>query len=117
MPLFLIGAFFYSVVQFFNKAIHITNLIFPNYYAIPTHRFKFLLVIFVTLNVCLELRYPVAGIRARGGCPFAIRMPMPEASPDINNGFAFRQYDVRLAGQVFFGQTEPISHTMKSRAN
>lgn len=117
MPLFLFGTFFYFMLKVIYDFIQLTNFTFPNYYDIPTHRFKFLLVVFVALNVCCELFYPVAGIRTRGGCHFAIRMPMPEASSDINNGFVFWQHNVRLAGQVFFVQTKPKSHTMKSRTN
>ena len=44
-------------------------------------------------------------------------MSVPETAMNKNNAFVFRQNNVRLSGQVFPVQPEPVSEDMKSTAN
>ena len=50
-------------------------------------------------DVALEFLFPEGSVAFRSRGVFTTFVPVPEAAVDEDNGFIFRQNDIRLAGQ------------------
>ena len=68
-------------------------------------------------DVALKLFLPPFGAGLRGGGSFAAFMPVPEAAMNKNDGFIFRQDDVRFAGKVFHIFSKPVARAVQHGAD
>lgn len=102
-------------IHFFVKFFCIFYLTLPNDHHLPTKFFEFFTHLFVSCDVFFELGIPE--LCSAFGCVgvFAALVAMPEAAVDEDHGFVLRQYDVRLAWQIFFVKTETVAHSMQQR--
>ena len=68
-------------------------------------------------NIALKFLLPPFGAGFWGGGLFATPMPMPEASVDEDDGFVFRQNNVRFAGQGGHVLAEAVASPVQHRAH
>ena len=99
--------------QFLHQFTLVPGLAFPDNYYFPAELLQTAHVSAVAFDIPAELLLPEGLIAFRRARLFAAFVTVPETSPDFNDGFIFRQHNIRLSRQIFPVQPETIPHSMQ----
>lgn len=93
------------------------ELTLPNSDDLPAEFAKFAGMFPIIGNIALKLFLPPLRSGFRDSGTFTPLMPMPETAVNKNNGFVFRQDDVRFARQVFDVFSESVTGAVQHGAH
>ncbi len=102
-----------NVLHFSRNVIVLSDIALPNDNCSPPQLSERPLVDLVPRCIPIQLFQPE--FTPVGWCRaiLAPLVPMPEAAVDEDDGFVFRQDDVRFAGQGFDMQAKTVTHPME----